>query len=104
LEAPPPSLSAPEEKPKRTKPARRRTPARGITAELETPVSALALAAPAEKSTRRPRKKAATATPEPEPVVVVAKPKRSRSVAPAVDGAVKKPARKRSAPAKKRSS
>ncbi|HLY02331.1 MAG TPA: Rne/Rng family ribonuclease [Candidatus Cybelea sp.] len=97
VEAPPPSLSAPEEKPKRTKPARRRTPARAVTAEVEGAASALALPAPAEKSTRRPRKKVATPTPATEPVVVVAKPKRSRSAAPAVDGAVKKPARKRSA-------
>jgi ribonuclease G len=95
LEAPPPSLSAPEEKPKRTKPARRRAPARAVTAELEGAASALALPAPAEKSTRRPRKKAAVPAPQPEPVVVVAKPKRSRSATPAADGEVKKPARKR---------
>jgi ribonuclease G len=101
LEAPPPSLSAPEEKPKRTKPARRQAPARGVTAELEGAASALALPAPVEKSTRRPRKKAAAPAPKPEPVVVVAKPKRARSAAPAVDGEVKKPARKRKAPAKK---
>jgi hypothetical protein len=100
LEAPPPSLSAPEEKPKRAKPASRRTPARGVTAQVEAAASALALPAPAEKSTRRPRKKAEASAPKPEPVVVVAKPKRSRSAAPAVDGEVKKPARKRS-PAKK---
>jgi ribonuclease G len=100
LEAPPPSLSAPEEKPKRTKPARRRAPARAVTAELEGAASALALPAPAEKSTRRPRKKAAVPVPQPEPVVVVAKPKRSRSATPAADGEVKKPARKRT-PAKK---
>ncbi len=104
LEAPPPSLSAPEEKVKRTKPTRRRTPARSATAELEAPVSALALPAPAEKSTRRPRKKVAAPTPKPEPVVVVAKPKRSRSAAPAVGGEVKKPARKRKVPAAKKTS
>jgi ribonuclease G len=104
LEAPPPSLSAPEEKVKRTKPSRRRAPARGVPAELEAAASALALPAPAEKSTRRPRKKAAAPIPKPEPVVVVAKPKRSRSAAPAVDGEVKKPARKRKAPAKKATS
>lgn len=104
LEAPPPSLSAPEEKPKRAKPARRRTSARSVTTEVKAAASALALPvpAPAETSTRRPRKKAAVPTPEPEPVVVVAKPKRSRSAAPAVDGEVKKPARKRT-PAKKTS-
>jgi ribonuclease G len=101
LEAPPPSLSAPQEKPRRAKPARRPAPARAVTAKLEEAASALALPAPAEKSTRRPRKKAEPATPSPEPVVVVAKPKRSRSAAPAVDGKVKKAPRKRAAAAKK---
>ena len=89
VEAPPPSLSAPAEKPKLTKPARRRKPARGVAAELEGAASAIALPAPDEKSTRRPRKKAAIAAPEPE-AVVVAKPKRSRGSAPAADGKVKK--------------
>jgi ribonuclease G len=100
VEPPPPSLSAPAEKPKLTKPARRRKSARGATAELEGAASAIALPAPDEKSTRRPRKKAVIATPEPEPVVA-AKPKRARSAAPAADGAVKKSPRKRSAAAKK---
>ena len=99
VEAPPPSLSAPAEKPKLTKPARRRTPVRGVAAELEGAASAIALPAPDEKSTRRPRKKVAIATPEPEPVVV-AKPKRSRA-APAADGKVKKSPTKRRATAKK---
>ena len=95
VEPPPPSLSAPAEKPKLTKPARRRKPARGVAAELEGTASAIALPAPDEKSTRRPRKKPAIATPEPEPVVA-AKPKRSRSAAPAADGAAKKsPARRK---------
>ncbi len=100
VEPPPPSLSAPAEKPKLTKPARRRKSARGATAELEGAASAIALPAPDEKSTRRPRKKAVIATPEPEPVVAT-KPKRERSAAPAADGAVKKSPRKRSAAAKK---
>jgi hypothetical protein len=103
VEPPPPSLSAPAEKPKLTKPVRRRRPARGVAAELEGAASAIALPAPDEKSTRRPRKKAAVATPEPEPVVA-AKPKRSRSAAPAADGKVKKspPRRKVSASTKKK--
>jgi ribonuclease G len=94
VEPPPPSLSAPAEKPKLTKPARRRKPARGVAAELEGTASAIALPAPDEKSTRRPRKKPAIATPEPEPVVA-AKPKRSRSAAPAADGAAKKSSARR---------
>ncbi len=102
VEPPPPSLSATAEKPKLTKPARRRKPARGVAGELEGAASAIALSAPDEKSTRRPRKKPVIATPEPEPVVA-AKPKRSRSATPAVDGAVKKPVRKRSAAASKKS-
>jgi len=103
VEAPPPSLSAPAEKPKLTKPVRRRKPARGVAAELEGAASAIALPAPDEKSTRRLRKKPAIATPEPEPVVA-AKPKRSRSAAPAADGKVKKspPRRKVSASTKKK--
>jgi ribonuclease G len=96
VEPPPPSLSAPPEKPKLTKPARRRKSAPGVAAELEGAASAIALPAPAEKSTRRPRKKPVIATPEPEPVAA-AKPKRSRSTAPAADSKVKKSPRKRSA-------
>jgi hypothetical protein len=100
VEPPPPSLSAPAEKPKLTKPARRRKPVRSVAAELEGAASAIALPAPDEKSTRRPRKKPAIATPEPvvapkRELVVAAKPKRSRSVAPAAESAAKKPPARR---------
>ena len=58
VEAPPPSLSAPEEDVKRTKPARRRRTTRAAPAgDLEGSASALALPA-AEPKTRRPRKPA----------------------------------------------
>jgi ribonuclease G len=100
VEPPPPSLSRPAEKPKLTKPARRRKPARSVAAELEGAASAIALPAPDEKSTRRPRKKPAIATPEPvvapkRELVVAAKPKRSRSAAPAAESAAKKPPARR---------
>ncbi|HEX3671542.1 MAG TPA: hypothetical protein VHT92_07565, partial [Candidatus Cybelea sp.] len=70
VEAPPPSLTAPEEEPKRTKPARRRTPRAAVAGELEGTGSALALPAP---KPRRTRKKAEAE--EPVAVAAQAKPK-----------------------------
>jgi ribonuclease G len=69
VEPPPPSLSAPAEEPKRTKPARRRkAPARGIAGELEGTASALALAATdaKPKRTRVSRKKDVSSEPKAE--------------------------------------
>jgi hypothetical protein len=103
VEAPPPSLSVPEVKPKKTTPARRRrtTAGGGVAGELEaTPMAAL----PPAKTTRVTRKKAAPAE-APVTTVVAEKPKRAPArkktdAAPAESG-VKKPAvRKRSTTAK----
>jgi hypothetical protein len=64
VDAPPPSLSAPAEEPKRTKPARRRrAPRKGATGELEGSASALALPAADEKPKRT--KKSSTAEKRP---------------------------------------
>ena len=100
---PPPSLSAPAEETKRTKPARRRRPARSEAAgELEGTASPIALPA-AETKRRRTRKTGAAgdAQAPSEP-----KPKRtrvSRSAAAATDGETKKPARKRATASRKKS-
>ncbi len=75
VEAPPPSLTAPEEEPKRATPARRRRAPRAEAAgELEAAAGALALPAP---KPRRTRKKAEPAS-EPGAVVTEAKPKAPR--------------------------
>jgi ribonuclease G len=78
VEAPPPSLVAPPERPKRTKPARRRRAASdaGSAGELEGSASALALPAP-EKKAKRPRKSAKVPSDEGAP----AKPARKRKAA-----------------------
>ncbi|MGB6599859.1 MAG: Rne/Rng family ribonuclease [Candidatus Cybelea sp.] len=82
VEAPPPSLSVPEEDVKRTKPARRRRTARSAaTGDLEGTASALALPAEVSK-TRRPRK---TANAE----------KETAAVSAAVPAEKPKPVRKR---------
>jgi len=81
VEPPPPSLSAPAEETKRTKPARpRRTKAAGASGEIEGSASALALPAPEKKTTRRPRKKTEAAAESGEPSVTQseAKPKTTR--------------------------
>ena len=71
VEGPPPSLSAPEEEPKRTRPSRRRrAPRAEIAVELEGTGSALALPPP-EPKPRRTRKKAEPAS-EPAAVEVPA--------------------------------
>jgi ribonuclease G len=63
VEAPPPSLTVPDEEPKRTKPARRRrTVSRSAPGELEGTASALALPSTEEKPKRtRPARKTAAA-------------------------------------------
>jgi hypothetical protein len=107
VEAPPPSLSAPQEEPKRTKPTRRRARPQSAAGELAGTESAVALPAPAEtpapakKRGTTSRKKAAPA--EAKPVTAAAavpatKPKRTRSTrataqASAVE-TVEKPARR----------
>jgi ribonuclease G len=83
VEAPPPSLSAPEEDVKRTKPARRRTTRAAPAGDLEGSASALALPA-AEPKTRRPRKPAKVE-------------KETAAVSVAVTAEKPKPARKRKA-------
>jgi len=102
VEAPPPSLSVPEVKPKKTMPARRRrTATGGVAGELEgTPMTAL----PPPKTTRVVRKKAAPAEAS-VTTVVAEKPKRTATRKKAADATaesgVKKPAvRKRSTTAK----
>jgi ribonuclease E len=101
VDAPPPSLTVPEMRPKKTKPARpRRAASGGIAGELEgTEMTAL----PPAKTTRVARKKAAPAE-EPVTTVVAAKPKRAprkKADAAAEASGVKKPAvRKRSTTAK----
>ncbi len=103
VDAPPPSLSVPEVKPKKTMPARRRrtTSGGGIAGELEgTPMTAL----PPAKTTRVTRKKAAPAEAS-VTTVVAEKPKRTATRKKAEDATaesgVKKPAvRKRSTTAK----
>ena len=81
VEPPPPSLSAPAEEPKRTKPARRRPSARTqAAAELEGTASALALP-PAESTTRRPRKSARATPTSDEPSEPKPKPVRKRKAA-----------------------
>ena len=94
---PPPSLTAPVEEPKRTKPARRRTSTTRAAAPVELPsTSALALPA-AEKSTRRPRKRPTEAAAAPKETPK----RRTRAAAPATAAdkapAAKPAARKRTA-------
>ncbi|MFY9720057.1 MAG: hypothetical protein WAK16_10480, partial [Candidatus Cybelea sp.] len=97
VEAPPPSLSVPQERPKRTKPTRRRrASAPNVAGELESVASAIALPAPDEKPSRlrkaTPRKKPQTQT---VAATTAAKPKRTRATAASTDGAVKKTPRRR---------
>jgi len=68
IEAPPPSLSAPEIEPKRPKPARRRRATRVAASaqEVESPSAALALPAPKAKSRRSRKGAGAEAAAEPK--------------------------------------
>jgi ribonuclease G len=86
VEPPPPSLSAPAEETKRTKPARRRRTVKTVAGELEGSASALALPPP-ERKPRRTRKAQGAAE--------------KGSTAPV---ATEAPARKRRPAAKKKSS
>jgi ribonuclease G len=97
VEPPPPSLSAPNEAPKRTKPARRRAPTRSVPAEIEGTASPIALPV-SDKKPARPRKSAVTTAKKAKPVAATAaaaKLKRAtsaRSSPATADGEVKKPA------------
>jgi ribonuclease G len=93
VEAPPPSLTAPNEEPKRTKPARRRRAASTSPGELESAASALALPTTEGKPKRTRSRKAAD-----ESSGGTEKRKRARKATNAAamsNGDVVKPARKR---------
>ncbi len=101
VKAPPPSLSVPEEPPKRTKPARRRAPARtSVSAELKGAASAIALPVPDKKPARARKSTATTTTSRKKaaPQAAAAKPKRpstARTAAATVEVEAKKPAPRR---------
>jgi hypothetical protein len=95
VEAPLPSLSVPQDEPKRTKPSRRRrTTRRGVAGELENAGTVVALPSPQAKPART-RKRAATAQ-APSKAAAETQPAPAKSSsASGADGKVKKAPRKR---------